>query len=64
MAQAGINKYGMRKNHCSDNSTVIENKTLECSTKRLDSFSIFMMHVLLTIVYGILWISNLMRVRR
>jgi len=64
MAQDSISEYGMRKNPGFENATVIDNKSLNNSSRHLDGLIFFMMHVLLTVAYGILWTINLIRERK
>lgn len=59
-----VSEYRMRKHPCFEKATMIDKKAHSHSRVPLDRFSIFMMHVLLTVAYGILWTINLIRERK
>ena len=59
-----VSEYRMHKNPGFENTTVIDNKSLNNRSRQLDGLIFFMMHVLLTVAYGILWTINLIRVRK
>jgi len=59
MAQDSISEYRMHQNPGFENTTVIDNKSINNRSRHLDGLIFFMMHVLLAVVYGILWITNL-----